>query len=265
MTKRHPLSAFERLAQRLVEGSIGRLLGVHLTPLDLATRAHHALEDAAAGGAGIVTACRLVVGQSDLDRLEAAHPALADIVTEHLRELLRQSGPVLEVLPLIELVGDLDAAAGEPRCELEFSAQRHDTTQVMRPVSERREALQALEVADAFLIVNGRRHLPLTKQAVSIGRRRDNDLVFEDPRVSRQHAQLRWRYGRFVLYDLGSRAGTTVNGQRVTESVLLPGDVIGIGDESLIYGEGVTRSPEETGGKAAAERTQALRQPGLDE
>jgi pSer/pThr/pTyr-binding forkhead associated (FHA) protein len=92
---------------------------------------------------------------------------------------------------------------------------------------------------DAFLIVQGRRHAPLDRPVITLGRRADNDIVIDSPAVSRQHAQLRWRYGRVILYDLGSRAGTLVNGSPITEAVLQPGDLISLSDVTLIYGEGL--------------------------
>ena len=98
---------------------------------------------------------------------------------------------------------------------------------------------EGIEQLDAFLIVNGRRHIPLDKPLLTVGRRMDNDIVIDSPAVSRKHAQMRWRYGRFILYDAGSRAGLRVNGQPAQEWVLRPGDVINLVDDvSLIYGEG---------------------------
>jgi pSer/pThr/pTyr-binding forkhead associated (FHA) protein len=60
--------------------------------------------------------------------------------------------------------------------------------------------------------------------------------VLSDPRVSRRHAQLRWRFGRHVLYDLASSGGTTVNGRAITEAALDPGDVFSLGGADIIYG-----------------------------
>lgn len=80
---------------------------------------------------------------------------------------------------------------------------------------------------------------------MTIGRRIDNDIVIESPSISRRHAQIRWRYGRFVIYDLGSRGGTKVNGERVTESVLHNGDVISLSQVPLIYGEGLSEDERE--------------------
>ena len=72
---------------------------------------------------------------------------------------------------------------------------------------------------------------------MTLGRRSDCDIVLDSRSVSRRHAQLRWRFGRFIIYDLGSRAGTLVNEQPITEFALRPGDVIELAETSLIYGE----------------------------
>jgi pSer/pThr/pTyr-binding forkhead associated (FHA) protein len=56
--------------------------------------------------------------------------------------------------------------------------------------------------------------------------------------VSRQHAQIRWRFDRFILYDVSSRGRTAVNGELVSETVLRAGDVIALSDALLVYAEG---------------------------
>jgi hypothetical protein len=90
---------------------------------------------------------------------------------------------------------------------------------------------------NAFLIVEGVKMYPLNNPVVNIGRRLDNHLVIDDPRVSRNHAQLRAIKGRFVLFDLNSTGGTFVNGQRTSQSVLYPGDVISLAGVALIFGQ----------------------------
>ena len=68
-----------------------------------------------------------------------------------------------------------------------------------------------------------------------IGRSSDCDIVVGDPNVSRRHAEIR-RMGRgFSLVDLGSTNGTEVNGQRVTETSLMNGDVIGVGTTRITF------------------------------
>ena len=90
---------------------------------------------------------------------------------------------------------------------------------------------------NAFLIVEGVKVFPLTLAVVNIGRRLDNQLIIDDPRVSRNHAQLRTIKGRYVVFDLNSTGGTFVNGQRTSQSVLYPGDVISLAGVALIFGQ----------------------------
>jgi pSer/pThr/pTyr-binding forkhead associated (FHA) protein len=90
---------------------------------------------------------------------------------------------------------------------------------------------------DAFVIVDGIRVIPLTQSIVNIGRRVENTLVIDDPRVSRTHAQLRAINGRYIIFDLNSTGGTFINGERVTQSILYPGDVISLAGADLIYGQ----------------------------
>lgn len=90
---------------------------------------------------------------------------------------------------------------------------------------------------NSFLIVEGVKIYPLTLPVVNIGRRLDNQLIIDDPRVSRNHAQLRTIKGRFVVFDLNSTGGTFVNGQRTSQSVLYPGDVISLAGVALIFGQ----------------------------
>jgi pSer/pThr/pTyr-binding forkhead associated (FHA) protein len=93
---------------------------------------------------------------------------------------------------------------------------------------------------NAFLIVNGTETFPLTGSVVNIGRRETNQLVINDPRVSRNHAQLRAVHGVYILFDLNSTGGTYVNGMRVYQQNLQAGDVISLAGVALVYGEDTT-------------------------
>lgn len=90
---------------------------------------------------------------------------------------------------------------------------------------------------NAFLIVEGVKVYPLKDPVVNVGRRMENHLVIDDPRISRNHAQLRAINGRYVLFDLNSTGGTFVNGQRTSQTVLYPGDVISLAGVALIFGQ----------------------------
>ena len=90
---------------------------------------------------------------------------------------------------------------------------------------------------DAFVILDGIKVIPLSQPLIRIGRRLENNLVLDDPRVSRTHAELRAINGRYVLFDLNSTGGTYVNGVKITQSVVYPGDVISLAGVNLVYGQ----------------------------
>jgi hypothetical protein len=67
-----------------------------------------------------------------------------------------------------------------------------------------------------------------------IGRHHACDIVISDLTVSRRHARLAFRDGRWILRDLNSKNGTTVNGLRVGRCELRPGDRLALGDHVLL-------------------------------
>jgi pSer/pThr/pTyr-binding forkhead associated (FHA) protein len=56
--------------------------------------------------------------------------------------------------------------------------------------------------------------------------------------TSRNHATIRKAQGRWFIQDEGSTTGTYVNGQRVTARELVDGDVIRIGDHTMVFHPG---------------------------
>jgi hypothetical protein len=76
---------------------------------------------------------------------------------------------------------------------------------------------------------------PLGKRKNLIGSSRENDLIVQDQTVSRRHAVIRRRWGRYRLTDLKSTNGTFVNGRPVTGTVAIrPGDEIRFGKTRLL-------------------------------
>jgi anti-anti-sigma factor len=72
-----------------------------------------------------------------------------------------------------------------------------------------------------------RRRVALPARPFSIGRDTEADLVLALPTISRLHAEIRPRgTDGWVVRDLGSSNGTSVNGQKVTEAPLRPGDEV---------------------------------------
>ncbi len=78
---------------------------------------------------------------------------------------------------------------------------------------------------------------------VRIGRKAGNDLVLADEKTSGVHCELVTEDGRVVLRDLGSTNGTFLDGKRVTEVVLTPGDVVTVGRIRVRFGDGDEAAP----------------------
>jgi len=70
--------------------------------------------------------------------------------------------------------------------------------------------------------------IELTADVLTVGRRESNDLCLRYSNVSSYHCELAFRNGQWTIRDLGSSNGTKVNGSRMQERTLRPGDEIGI-------------------------------------
>lgn len=139
--------------------------------------------------------------------------------------------------PTITITTDETYAAGEVSVVASHRLEPVEDTQGMQNNSNDRTDVSENIPDNAFLIIEGVKVHPLNETVVNIGRRLENNLVIDDPRVSRNHAQLRAIKGRFVLFDLNSTGGTFVNGQRTSQTVLYPGDVISLAGVALIFGQ----------------------------
>lgn len=81
-----------------------------------------------------------------------------------------------------------------------------------------------------------------------IGRVADSGLAIDDASVSRRHARLFFSDGEVRIADLDSYNGTRVNGIPVVgTSLLTPGDVISVGEVTLVLGASARASPEGEG------------------
>jgi len=58
---------------------------------------------------------------------------------------------------------------------------------------------------------------PLEEKEIIVGRSIDCDIVLPDRQVSRHHARIRWDGEGYIVEDMGSKNGTFVNGQELTE------------------------------------------------
>jgi hypothetical protein len=252
----NPLSRFETLAERLVEGTFGRWFAGRLHPLEVALQLARAMEDAQVlnlrGERLAPNIYWVYLNPDDYAALREAQPTLPEDLTQSVVELAAQAELALAQPPIVEI----HSAESVPRHQVSVAAryvplegvESGGTSEMSAQTSAAlRAELERAPDAAPFLILDGRRTVPVTRPIVTMGRSLDNDVIVDDARVSRHHAQLRRRAGRYVVYDLGSSGGTMVNGDRVSECLLQAGDVISLGGMQIIYGEDSLTPPAPPG------------------
>jgi pSer/pThr/pTyr-binding forkhead associated (FHA) protein len=79
-----------------------------------------------------------------------------------------------------------------------------------------------------LISLDGHADIPVDHLVVVVGRHRRCDVRIASPRVSRRHCCLALDRDGVLIRDLGSTNGTRINGQRIVEGVLRPGDELSI-------------------------------------
>jgi hypothetical protein len=179
-------------------------------------------------------------------------PTMLDALARGLEQAAQAEGLAFAASPVVRIVPD--PAARTPRITTRFGdgqGEHTGTLEIFPVPSPSQDPAPSIGIpSGAFLIVDGGEIFPLDHPVISIGRGPENALVLDEPRISRQHAQLRLIDNRYVIFDLDSTGGTLVNGQPVHRQALAVGDVISLAGLTLVYGQ--------DGSPTAADQTQEL-------
>src|SRR5207253_418487 len=111
-----------------------------------------------------------------------------------------------------------------------------DVGGVRLPTELRLDASQRSSRARMFSIIisekgGAERRESFDKNEINVGRVQGIDLMLPKGNVSKHHARLLFRDGRFIVTDLKSTNGTYVNGRKIAQATIVrEGDKIYIGD-----------------------------------
>jgi adenylate cyclase len=86
----------------------------------------------------------------------------------------------------------------------------------------------SLEPHGELVPVGGGDAIPLVREHLVVGRRDSCDICLRFPNISGLHCELTFRDGYWLIRDMGSTNGIKVNGQRLQQKVLRPGDEVTI-------------------------------------
>ncbi len=233
------LARFEDWVKRFMEDSVARLLGRRVQPVEIAKALGRAMEDRRIISAGAILVPNdyyVKLSIDDFANLAAYHTALQRELVTYLINLANERGYTLLSRPKVILSEHSQITSGvrvvaQMREATESQPRKIDATQEI--TMEMPRLPQEQEIVPR-LIFNGR-EIEMVKNTLTIGRNLDNDVIINDARVSRRHAQIAKRYGKYVFTDLHSANGSWINGEATQECTLENGDVISAGGVEMIF------------------------------
>jgi hypothetical protein len=239
------LSQLEARLQALIEGSAARLFPGHAW-YDLAQYLVSAIQsDIQLEPDGTLLAPNqfTIIVHPSQERILLEEPGFLDQLAYSLQNGGREAGLTFPAPIVIKVATDPSLDVQEIKVCAKIDIREGGDTLSIPIVGGRNDQPT---FSNAFLIVKGSQIFPLTGQGVNIGRRKGNHLVIDDPRVSRTHAQIRLVQGRYAIFDLDSTGGTFVNGQRVIQHVLHPGDVLSLAGVQIVFGHEIPAAMDDT-------------------
>jgi hypothetical protein len=246
------LRSLENKIADLVEGTFSRAFRSEVRPVEIARKLAREMEEHKSFSVSRTYApneYRVFLSPRDRERFAEYEGALAEELSGYLLEHARRERLVLLTRPTVEFETDDRLGLGEfgiqtriahPEGQEDHEAPAEQSGRTMvystserhsQPLEER-----ARSRAETVLVVLDGKRMVVGPAGATLGRSRKCDIVVDDPNVSREHAEIRPRGGSWVLVDLGSTNGSSINGRRIDGAeVLKPGDEIELGTSTMTF------------------------------
>lgn len=240
------LRTIETRIARLVEGTFGKVFRTSVQPVELARRLVKEMDEhqqRTVRNVYVPNRFDVYLSRDDHRQLTQYAAALTSELSEYLAEHARRNGYALLTRPRVQLHLDRDLQLG--RFGIAVQMEQPDSGDTPLPddapapsgasdtmvYQAAPAAPAAAPIGDSVAVFGPDGPYPLTSARVRVGRGRSNELVLQDPSVSREHAELvatddgrGWR-----VRDLDSTNGVAVNGAKVRDQQLALGDTITFG------------------------------------
>jgi hypothetical protein len=249
------LRSLESKIAGLVEGTFSRAFRSEVRPVEIARKLAREMEEhksVSVSRTYVPNEYRVFLSPRDRERFADYEDALATELAGYLLEYARRERLDLMARPVIEFetddrlglgefgiqTGAIQAPQDAPAAQGPANGEQSGRTMVYSAagrVAEPLEERARVRTQTALLLLDGKR-LVVGPTGATLGRSRQCDVVLNDPNVSRQHAEIRPRGGSWVLSDLGSTNGSSLNGRRIdSPEVLKRGDEIELGTSALTF------------------------------
>jgi hypothetical protein len=246
----------ERRLEGLLEGFFAKVFRSGLQPVEVGRRIVRDMDENRTVSVNKIYApneFRVFIGPDDFTRFEPMAPGLEREMSDVVIEAAKEHRWNLMGMPKISFHESEDLGRGEFRTEASLTADpdreppqasthepREEDLSATRAVAFDTAARLGLGGARASLVVldesgNPKDKISITNPPVTIGRLSANDVVLSDPNVSRRHAELRLTGDRWVVTDLGSTNGTSVNDKLAKEQTLNDGDLLAFGSSHMRF------------------------------
>jgi hypothetical protein len=245
------LGQLEAKIENLVQGIFSRTFKSNVQPVELAHKLAKEMDEhksVSVSRVYVPNQYSVYLSSEDKEHISGYESALKNELSEYLVDHARDQGLALVARPSVTFKVDSRLRLGE------FGIQ----AQLVRPgagetdepaegeagktmIYSPNKAPRAEEPGQfdqprkrALLVGDGKRTV-VSGSKMTIGRGKDCDLVLEDPNVSRRHAEISEQNDGWVVTDLGSTNGIKVNGHRVEQAALEPGDELTLGVSKLSF------------------------------
>jgi Protein of unknown function (DUF3662)/FHA domain len=242
------LRSLEAKLEGLVGGAFSRAFKSKVEPVELARKLAKEMQDNQTRSIShtyVPNQFTVWLSPQDREHFEGYEDGLKKELSDYLLEHARTEGLALVTRPTVDFETDERLSLGEfgiqaqlvqpPEEELPDwpeeapSAGDFGHTMVYSPDRSARKLEAPPRPGARAMLVGADKRTVLSGSRLLIGRSRDCDVTVEDPNVSRRHAELRNEDGRWIITDLGSTNGIKVNGRRVEQAALEPGDELVFG------------------------------------
>lgn len=235
----------EEAIERTFEGSLSRVFRTRVQPAEIATKLERSMETNQTIGVGKVFApnsYEVALSSRDYEAFDQYRASLERELSSYLQDRARDGGLTLISRPQVKIVsgervrpGAIQVRSWLQDIEAVESENRVEFTQ---PIEIPRQRPTREPQTATLTVVAGKQHgerYQLPPERVRLGRGLDNQIVLDDSRISRHHAEIYVRGNEWYLRDLGSTNGTYVNGYGVRERALESGDRVSLGGVELVF------------------------------
>jgi hypothetical protein len=242
------LRSLEAKLEGLVGGAFNRAFRSKVEPVELARKLAKEMQDNQTRSIShtyVPNAYTVWLSPQDREHFEGYEEGLKKELSDYLLEHARTEGLALVTRPTVDFETDSRLSLGEFGIQAQLvqppeeempdwpeeapSAGDFGHTMVYSPDRSARKLEAPAAAGRRALLVGDDKRTVLSGSRLLIGRSRDCDITVDDPNVSRRHAELRNEDGRWIITDLGSTNGVKVNGHRVEQAALEPGDELVVG------------------------------------